>query len=211
LGEDPNFNLGLKSIEVMGQILKNHYGSLEMPEKIELGEEAYNVGLRSLRWMFDFISKNIDIAVDTIKSVLERDKVKGQIEIEEQSRRILFFLCHVLSYFFIERIALSMGSEHLSETLKQMHKKKDTIAYRLIDISIKLNIFNRFPHKEIEELLKTIKNKNLPYTILTKMVLDYLYMFPVEYMERQKICKRLGIKMDTQKKFSRLMALERRR
>jgi len=206
-----NFNLGIKSIEVMGQILKNHYGSLEMPKKVELGEEAYNTGLRSLRSIFDFIITNPDIAVDTIKQILKRDKVREHLEIEAESRRILFVICYVFSYFFIERIAFSMGSEHLSETLKQIHKRNDIVSYRLIDVAIKLSIFNKFPYKEIEELLKGIKNKHLPYTILRKMVVDYLYMFPVEYMERQKICGKLGITLETQKKIDRLTALERGR
>lgn len=201
-------NSGLKSIEVMGQILKNHYGLLEIDSKRELGEEAYNIGLRSLKSLFDLFIKDPDIVVNGVKGILERDKIVDHLEIEKESRRILFVLFFIISYFFVEKISSSMGSEHLRETFRKMLQTNNTIAYQLVDISIKLNFFGKFPLRDVEDLLKEIKGKNLPYTLLRAMVINYLYMFPVELRERQRICKLLNITMDVQRKIHRLKARE---
>jgi len=48
--------------------------------------------------------------------------------------------------------------------------------------------------------------------LLRKLVINYLYMFPVDYGERQRICQKLNISMVyVQKKMQRLLAQERKR
>ncbi|MGA2957299.1 MAG: hypothetical protein ABSF48_16435 [Thermodesulfobacteriota bacterium] len=205
-------NLAIKSIEVIGQILRNHYGSLEIDSKIELGEEAYNIGLRSLNSLFDLFIKDKEVIVSKIETILKEDKITDRMEIEKESRKILFFINCIISDFFIDKIASAMGSEHLSETLRKILKKNDTVAFKLIDIAIKLNMLRKYPYGEIEELLKEIKNNSLPYTLLRKLVINYLYMFPVDYGERERICQKLNISMVyVQKKIQRLLAQERKR
>ena len=161
-------NLAIKSIEVIGQILRNHYGSLEIDSKIELGEEAYNIGLRSLNSLFDLFIKDKEVIVSKIETILKEDKITDRMEIEKESRKILFFINCIISDFFIDKIPSAMGSEHLSETLRKILKKNDTVAFKLIDIAIKLNMLRKYPYGEIEELLKEIKNNSLPYTLLRK-------------------------------------------
>jgi hypothetical protein len=56
-------NLAYKTIEIIGQLLKNYYGSLKGEKKFELGEEAYFIGLRSLKSFFVMLSNSIDLIV----------------------------------------------------------------------------------------------------------------------------------------------------
>jgi len=165
-----------------------------------------------LNSLFDLFIKDKEVIVSKIETILKEDKITDRMEIEKESRKILFFINCIISDFFIDKIASAMGSEHLSETLRKILKKNDTVAFKLIDIAIKLNMLRKYPYGEIEELLKEIKNNSLPYTLLRKLVINYLYMFPVDYGERERICQKLNISMVyVQKKIQRLLAQERKR
>jgi hypothetical protein len=48
-------------------------------------------------------------------------------------------------------------------------------------------------------MAENLKNNLLPLSLMKKMVLHYLYMFPTDYKERQKICNLLGIAMSSQR------------
>ena len=115
----------------------------------------------------------------------------------------------------IKQISSAIGSEYLSETFKEIKEKNDSIAYNLIDTSIKLEFFKDFPHEEIKKLKEKLteqkspytqkgkfpvgrKYNTLPFTILKQMVINYLYMFPVDAGEKQRICSMLEIPIQTQ-------------
>lgn len=201
--EDLNFvvklNLSIKTIEVIGQILKNYYGSLKATTKLALCEEAYSTGLRALKSFFSLIEENQNFLINAIVEAMEKKKAHDRIEIQGLSRRILFFFFCIMAHGFIKRISGSIGSENLSRTFKQLLEKNNTISTRLIDISVKLDYFSTFPFDDIKKIVKAVPKNGLQYTILQKLVLDYLYMFPTNYKEKQHICELVGISMETQR------------
>ena len=48
-------NEAFKTIEIVGQVLKNYYGSLKGPTKLELGKEAFFISLRALKSFFELL------------------------------------------------------------------------------------------------------------------------------------------------------------
>lgn len=192
-------NLSIKTIEIMGQIMKNYYGSLKGIKKYEIGEEAYLIGLRSLNSIISLFASRIEILINEIASLISRDKVTDTVEKKKTAEKMVFSFFWLLSYGFIKRISTSIGSEKLSQTFKEILENNDNNAFRLIDISIKLDFFRSFPYSEVDKLAKTFTRKSLPYALLRSFVINYLYMFPTEFRDKQRICNILGISMQTQR------------
>lgn len=192
-------NLAFKTIEMLGQILKNYHSSLRGQPKLALAEEAYSLGLRSLNPFFSVLSENTDYIVRLIRTYIRKKKLVDEIRIEETSRRLLFTLCAMLCYGFIKKISYSVGSEHLSETFKQIKENSDVTSVHLVDTAIKLDFYKAFPYNDIKALTKRIAGNLLPYNLLRQLVLDYLYMFPTSERDKQRICSMLGIPMATQR------------
>lgn len=192
-------NLAFKTVEILGQILKNYHSSLRGGPKFALAEEAYYLGLRSLNPFFTILKENADYVARLIGIYIKKKKLVDADRIEETSRKLVFILCAMLCYGFIKKISHSVGSEHLSETFKQLREKNDINSVHLVDAAIKLDFYRAFPYGDIQELRKRIANNLLPYSILRQMVLDYLYMFPTNVRDKQRICSLLGISMDTQR------------
>lgn len=193
-------NLSFKTIEIIGQLLKNYYGSLKGPIKYELCFEAYCIGLRTLNKFCSIFEKNSDYLVRDIKIELDKHKIVDKDKVEDYAREVLFQLCLIVSYLLIKKISNSIGSEKLSVTFNHILDDNDIPAMHLIDTSIKLDFFRGFPFDVIKRLSQKLEGNIMPMTMLKKMVLDYLYMYPTSYKDKQRICDALNIPISTQRR-----------
>jgi len=191
-------NVTFKTIEILGQILKNYSGSLKRPLKFALAEEAYMLGLRGLTPFFRILEEKKGNLVERIRYIINERKI-GVEDIEEESRLILFTIFAVMSYGFIKTISGSVGSERLSPTFKEIVDKRDINSVNLIDVSIKLDFYRRFPYGDLRRVKEKVVHNLLPYSLLREMVRDYLYMFPTGYKEKQRICQLVEIPMISQR------------
>lgn len=204
LGIMSEFNRVYKTLEILGQILKNYYGSLKGDQKYSIGTETYFVGLRALNFLFQFLEENSEVFVNEIeKKLSEKEDDQENIEkseIEEQSKKIFFQIATLISYSFIKKISSSVGYSKLEETFKSIMKANSFNSVKLIDISIKLDHYSGLPFSDLSSLNKDFAGNPLANTILKKMVINYLYMFPTTVKDKQRICDMLNIPMRAQRR-----------
>lgn len=191
-------NLTFKMLEILGQILKNYHSSLDGRIKFNIGEEVYMLGLRSLEPFFKILGTHTNYLVKRIESMIVRKKLTNELRIEEAARKLLFGMCTLVSTGFVEKIADSVGTEHLSETFKEILDKYNINSVHLVDTSIKLNFYRAFPFEEVQTLKRKLENNMLALTMLREMVIDYLYMFPTDVKDKQRICSILEIPIQEQ-------------
>jgi len=156
------------------------------------------LGLRSLGPFFKILETHTDYLVKRIESMIVRGKLTNGLRIEEAARKLLFVMCTLVSTGFVQKISDSVGTEHLSETFKEILDKHNINSVHLVDISIKLNFYRAFPFGEVQTLKKKLENNMLALTMLREMVIDYLYMFPTNFRDKQRICSILEIPMQEQ-------------
>lgn len=75
------FNSAMKSLQILGQILKNFPGSLEGAAKVQIARECYGLGLRSLSMVLDLVRSNEEGVLELIMASL-RDQHPGFTEPE---------------------------------------------------------------------------------------------------------------------------------
>lgn len=195
-----NIYFAFKAIEIIGQVLKNYYGSLIGEIKFNLVEESYYLILRCLNFIIIKLSENKDILINYIKEIIQKRDIKDDKKIEKYARSFLFFLAEDISYVFIKKVSECLGSEKLNMTFNDVKNKNDSVAINLIDVSIKLNFYNLFPFNDIENLVKRLTNNALPLLQLRLIVLNYIYMYPLDYKSKQRIASILKIPIETQRK-----------
>ena len=186
-------NLAFKTVEILGQIIKNYYGSLKGEIKFDIGQEAYFIGLRALNSIFVLIKDNTDYIVNEIQVKLLQKEIEDKDKREEFAKKFLFHFYVLFTHAFVKKISISVGSENLEPTFREVLKKNDFPAVRLIDMAIRLDHYKAFPFSDIEELKKEISENYLPYILLKHLVINYIYMFPTDYKTKQKICSLLDI------------------
>ncbi len=203
-------NLAFKTIEIIGQVLKNYYGSLKGAAKYDIAEEAYMVTLRSLKCFFEALEKNTENMINDVKAIIEKRGIVAKDKIEEVARNIVFYLIEIITFAFIKKTGGAIGSEKIRETISEIVERNAFNSVYLIDMSIKLDFYRGFPYEDIERLKNRFKSTPLPQFLLRRLVLYYLYMFPTGYKEKQKICNILGISMGNQRKIDEISTQRKR-
>ncbi|MGM8619367.1 hypothetical protein ACS6I9_24395, partial [Enterobacter hormaechei subsp. xiangfangensis] len=59
--------LTFKSLEILGQLSRNYYGSLKVPQKKRLLGEAIDAPLRSLDFFMGYIKDETEVVLDAIE------------------------------------------------------------------------------------------------------------------------------------------------
>lgn len=184
----------LKMLDILGQILKNYYGSIVGERKLELCEEAFGVGLRALASFMGLLADNVDTVVSAAEEVFaELDPSRSRERREEVARGFVFRLATLLSFVFVKRIAVAVGSKNLGETFRRVMEREPSIAVRLIDVAIKLDYLQTIPFDELEALRRITSGNALGLTVARMLVVSYLYLFEVDFGDQQRVTTLLGI------------------
>ena len=186
-----------KTIEVMGQILKNYPGTIKRTMKNDLLETIYSLGMRTL-------SYTSDVLYGGIKSIFEEIRIKlqpnpSQIElakIESLSKKLsnsMDNLFGLLSYAMIRNLANSVANKALMPVVLQS-SLNDKIGYSLVKEAIQLNEFGMIVvDLVIKEYDNYKKNNNVfAAKLLRLLVLDHYFVYGSrDYRSRQKIWEKM--------------------
>lgn len=196
LNDALRINVAFKTIQILGQILKNHPGSIKGPLKLEVAEECYFLGLRALRALFNVIEPNADEIVSFISEQLERFESDPEQRLK-RAKKFVSLLTEGIALSFIKKISGSVGTESLRQTYDELVAKHKTLSVQLIDLSVKLDHFQRFPDTEFDTLIdEAVSSKNLFATLMLRhLAFDHFYRYTVSRPVKQKYCEKLGIEL----------------
>lgn len=183
-----------KSIEIIGQIMKNQYGTFKKDKLIELFEEGQNAGLRLLKCFMDLISNDLDglnnfIQEGLLKIAKEKNKELSKEQAKLISQRLVVRFSYGVIFGWLHKIVDSLGYDKLVVIADEVNNKTNTTASKLINLSIhtwhkkELDIDRlRLLHKEFDD----DKNHTAIY-LLKDIISRHLYMHRIGYQKKQQI------------------------
>ena len=199
LNEILSLNRAFKSMQIMGQILRNFSGSLTGDLKLELAKECFSVGLRSLNAYLQIIEKNLDSVIAYTAELLGKDLQDMTTEERiKTAKQIVFFVTEMLGMAFVKRISAAVGSERLMPTYEDIERVYNNVATEFVQITIRMDHAQQFPEKRVFELRKALDKNVFGQTLLRMLVVDHLYLFPRPYKLQQRLCSTLEIKPSKQ-------------
>ena len=191
-GEELRFEhklvIAIRYLTLMGQILRNFPGSLKAETKLELAFESYSLGLRILSAVFALARRDSKELVNDIADVLRaRMAFSGtDRELHERAEMIVAEMLREVTYALLKRISHAVGLSELEDTYDEVAAVRDhSLSNKLIQLSIRLDHFQRFPKAEVEELTEALQNNNFTYQTLRDLVLNHLHLFPRDYATQQ--------------------------
>ena len=162
--------------------------NLMQVQKKELFSAAANVSFRALNVLMSRIIDDLDNLPDRVA------QMAPEIINEKQVKKAIFLLATVIVCAFIKSTSKYTGADTLSKTYEEVLEKNETLIFRVLDFSIKLDYFDSFPLSELRDLVKECRNNKLVMTTLRHLVKYRLYMRPIEdYKIRQQICDIVGL------------------
>ena len=205
--------LALKTIDILGQVTKKHWGEIDGEKKLELVSATYFLGLRTLNVYLQFLQKNTKAIIQHLSELVIEKHIKDRFKlkelIEEKTRDFIFRLCFMSSWGITKRVSTSIGYDKLKNSFERLLKMNSTNAVKLIDLSIKLG-YSGIPMNLIEQYKKEMANNNLSYAILRNLVIDHLYMFDTTFKEKDQVCSILEIGLKEQLKIDATSKVKRK-
>lgn len=193
-------NKAYKMIDIIGQILKNYYGSMSGKDKFLLCEEMFKLGFRINYAFIDDLTQHSEMIIHFISSVIIDKKLESSSErATKLARRIVYNIGGLISLSSISRIVFSVGTSDLETTFTKVNESMACNSVELAYIFIKMEYYNTFPYTEVKRMYQKNKNNKIVVQILQNMVKRYLYMYETNRSERQKISDLVGMKIDLKK------------
>lgn len=190
-------NIAFKTLQILGQVLRNFPGVLRADLKTRVANECYQLGLRVLSVILGIARDNLE-ELRTYFSQLVREQ-RPMVAVGDQLARetdeVLIALTEACTYGVIKRISQSVGIEELSETYRKILQLGGSkLSYSLIDVSIKLDHFSGFPENEFLALQRRVRDNRLGCALLRDFVANHLFLFRIDdYRVHQRITKLLDI------------------
>ena len=196
-----------KTVELLGQILRNYYGSLRVGTKVELAEEAVDLSLRAL---YSFIDLLISDEVEIVKVLMEARREyelehlktsarKDERELERWARDFAFSVLRVVARAIVRKVASALGSDQLKPTLEKLVPEEASLAYKMVEIAALLDGPIDIPRDKIDLMAKSLKSNPLGFQILRDLVAQRVYRYPTDYTEKQWLSEKLNFSMLNQR------------
>lgn len=187
-----------RTLQILGQVIKNFPGSLEGNDKLRLVKNAYELGLRTTEHLLSKVRLNSETLIQEIVSNVreKHPELQAKYDVENAVRRFLFWLVETLCFSTIKNISRSVGHRDLAETYEEISTGQESNAYKLIRVSIELDT-----HGVKETALKNyallFKDNIFCKRLLQQLYSHHAYIFPIKDKMKQVICSELDIELQS--------------
>jgi len=200
----------IKTVEVIGRIIKNRAGSLDKMRLQSMFEEAMNVHLRILTFFFELIKKEneqqdiINFILSRLKVILDKkDSVRkkegkkerciSKDELEKISKTIFWNMNFITIYGLINKIINSIGSNKLTQIIEAVCDEKNTPASHLIKHGILMWYNKNLQVDNIGAIIDKDGFSSIAKKIMNFMIVNHCSMHKIGFREKQKIEHKFGI------------------
>lgn len=192
----------IRTVEVMGCIIRNRAGSLEKAHVKKIFIEAMDVHLRSLTCFFEIIKsptvqKEIGDFISKRLSDLEEKEGFNKKMSEEKKRKIadvIFWnICFFVVWGIIDKVIHSLGSDKSIEIGSDACDEVGTPASFLVKHGILMEYEKNPQIPEIYKKLEDDEVSKIADKVMKMMIVDFCSMNKINYRARQRIISLLGI------------------
>ena len=192
----------IKTVEVMGRIIKNRSGSMLKARLEEIFEEAMNVHLRILTSFINIIetpkgqAEILDFLTQRIDQIIQESPKKQKPtrdEIKRMAKALFWNVNFMVIYSTVKKIVHSIGSENLIGIAEEVCNRRNTPASHLVKHGIlmwyKKNV-------RVEEIATEINKSDFPETakrVMKYQIVNHCSMHSINYKDKQRIADKIGI------------------
>jgi hypothetical protein len=190
-------NIAFKTLQLLGQTLKNFPGSLHKDIKVEMARSCYYLGLRVARAILKIAEVNLeDFRNYFAELIREHRSALPEGELAKTTDEAVIWLTRRAMFGVLKRVSYAVGLELLRETYKAvLEDSNHRVSVSLIDLSVKLDHFSAFPQGEIKELWDLLRKNHFSGTLIRDLVAYHIYLFGLEHRTLQSIGETLDIKV----------------
>ena len=181
------FRRSLKTIEVIGQIIKNRAGSLDKKTLNALLESGVNICLRMLSSYFSIIKdeNNEESFIQFLLSKLKDDSQKNVEEQKKMAEKLFWTFNFILIYAMLSTAIVYLGSDQLIPNIIEVNQRINTPATLLIKHGMLLRYKQDLDLDEIKKIIEKGEWHYISQKIMSLMVMEYFLTYHVAEKRKQ--------------------------
>ncbi|WP_348679142.1 metallophosphoesterase [Alcanivorax profundi] len=194
-------NLLFKTTEILGQIVKTYYGSIQRVDKKEYLKGVLNGPLRMLGFLFEEILKEPDLFVKEIGRTISDNK-KGLVarDLDQHAKKAAFDLVGMICTGTVARTAQFVDSDKVTDDLSEVVRDNPSNAFRLIQSGTGLLKPGGIDYPALRSLAQDLKDDIFPFKILQTLVVNHIHMFHTSDADKQRLSEIADITIGNVKK-----------
>ena len=200
-------SISAKAVDLLGQVLKNYYGSLKVDTKLEIAEESVEVGFRALNLFLDLCLYGEDKIIRMLVEIRKDYEVRkvseklrhSDVELTQWARNTLFSVIRSIGRAVILKVSRSLSARQLRPTLTKLAENNGTVAYGFVELAALLDSPRDIPRTQIDKMVNKLKNNILGMQILRDLVARRVYRYPTDYTDKQWLAEKLGFSIAKQR------------
>ncbi len=186
------FVQAFRSIEIVGQIIRNRKGSLRRETLKRMVVELYDTAFRMLSYFGEMVKQAKNEVSLTIKeSISQKDTNQ---DIENEIYKFLHFISFQACLGVFSKLIHSIGVTELREMYSNIATEIGTPVAKIVSFSIN-SYHGTMDMEELKKLSKEFEGNIVALRILRARVKAYVYNNYIDYKKKQKIAAYLGMQI----------------
>ncbi len=178
----------MRSIEVVGQIIKNRRNTLEKSKLKEMLVELYYAGFRTVSYLGSTLANDKKVLIEDI---INDEKLGGDtMKIRDHINYFFELTTFRFCLFTFSKIINSVGVKELRWLYNDASKEIATPAAEIVTFSIE-SVYSKLAVEDLKKLVEKYKDNSAAMTIIRARVRSYLYNNYVEINDRKRIASAL--------------------
>ena len=186
------FLRAFRSIDIVGQIVKNRKGSLTKSKIKDMVADIYAAAFRTIAHFGNVLDDTKEVLVESMKEKIcsndDSEKIKKKINIAFQ----MLALQACLNVF--SKLIYSIGLKDFQDIYNDVALKMDSPAAKIVSFSIN-SYYNKISIDSLKKLVNELKGNEVALMILRARVKSYIYNNYIDYRERQQLAEILNMKI----------------
>lgn len=186
-------NRSYRSLEILGQIIRNRKGSLPKPLLDKLGFEAFSVGLRFLSYYLGITQTLKEEILEEIHRLIATKKSWEYERITQEARFFYWTFSYTMSLNVIRKTALSVGHKDLQVFYEKIANEIGSEVAKLIEIQIDIEFTKKIPRQKLSELWLSLEDNLVTRRLLQEILVRHLHLNYVDHTDKQWISTNIEI------------------
>jgi hypothetical protein len=191
-------NAALKTIGILGQVLKSRATSVSPEMKIAIAHRVMLSTRRMMTFLYALTEEYAEAIVHAASEAFEKTFRLDREQAVGAANALIGAIVAGIAQTGIGRAADALGSAELKPLLVRLEAECSDIDSRLILLVAKISGEKIYPKEAVEDFVLALKASNvLPLSVLSFTVARRFYLEPPDRSTRDSACKLLGIGVKT--------------
>ena len=181
-------NAALKTIQILGQFLKNFPANLDRAQKNRIIFACSKLGKQALGDILGMVKRNESEMLEEMLFLISRRRPGIEPDkLRDRAASAVVALCEIASTGMIHRLSYAIGSNELSTTYDRIFPLHNETIMRLLYVSLQLEHYNHFPEGLIDQEIRLLSKNPFAFRILRCLVARHLAVFPADFRLKQRL------------------------